>query len=61
MSLGNGGRHFFIYYVIVILTVLNGASMIRFLSFAFPDKDKAGLVIGLLINMVFFLVVMIYM
>eukprot|EP00250_Pteridium_aquilinum_P022490 c25391_g3_i1 orf=250-2904(-) len=51
MSMADGGWHFIVYYVIIILTVLNGASMVRFMSFSAPDMDKAGLFVGTLVTL----------
>eukprot|EP00250_Pteridium_aquilinum_P022489 c25391_g2_i1 orf=308-5194(-) len=51
MSMADGGWHFIVYYVIIILTVLNGASMVRFISFSAPDMDKGGLFTGILVSL----------
>ena len=47
LSITNGGWHFFVYYLVIILTVLNGASMVRFFSFFAPSKEKAGMFTGI--------------
>ena len=47
LNITNGGWHFFVYYLVIILTVLNGASMVQFFSFFAPSKEKAGMFTGI--------------
>ncbi|MCO5571123.1 hypothetical protein L7F22_024855 [Adiantum nelumboides] len=53
MSLADGGWHFFVYYAVIVLTVLNGSSMVRTLSFTARDIDRAVLYIGVLVTLMF--------
>ncbi|KAH7282783.1 hypothetical protein KP509_35G047300 [Ceratopteris richardii] len=51
MSVADGGWHFFVYFAVVLLTALNGSAMVRFLGFAVPNMDKAGLIIGVFVTL----------
>jgi hypothetical protein len=46
LSLDQGGWHFWVFYVIISLTVLNGAAMVRFLAAFAPDLVAANGMIG---------------
>jgi ABC-type multidrug transport system permease subunit len=49
LSLDQGGWHFWVFYVIISLTVLNGAAMVRFLAAFAPDLVAANGMIGVLV------------
>jgi hypothetical protein len=46
LNVNNGGWHFWVFYLIMLLTVINGASLVRFLAYFAPDRDAANAVIG---------------
>ena len=46
LTVKDGGWHFWVYYIIVTLTAINGASMVRFMAFVTPDRDAANGLIG---------------
>jgi len=46
LSVDDGGWHFWVYYVILTLSTINGASLVRFMAYFAPDRDAANAVIG---------------
>jgi hypothetical protein len=50
LSLDQGGWHFFVFYIIISLTVLNGAAMVRFMAVFAPDLVAANGMIGKLMT-----------
>ncbi|KAH7447131.1 hypothetical protein KP509_01G092800 [Ceratopteris richardii] len=51
MTTSDGGWHFFVYYAVIVLTALNGSSMVRFLGFSVTNLDKAGMLIGIMVTL----------
>jgi ABC-type multidrug transport system ATPase subunit/ABC-type multidrug transport system permease subunit len=49
LSLDAGGWHFWVYYIIVTLSALNGASLVRFMAYFAPTRDAANALIGVVI------------
>lgn len=49
LSLNQGGWHFWVFYIIISLTVLNGNAMVRFLAMFAPDLVAANGLIGILV------------
>uniref|UniRef100_A0A7I4CW03 ABC transporter domain-containing protein n=1 Tax=Physcomitrium patens TaxID=3218 RepID=A0A7I4CW03_PHYPA len=49
LSVKDGGWHFWVYYVILSLTAINGASLVRFMAYFAPDRDAANAIIGILV------------
>lgn len=47
LNVNDGGWHFWVYYVIMTLSVINGASLVRFMAYFAPDRDAANAVIGI--------------
>lgn len=47
LSIKDGSWHFWVFYVIMTLTALNGASLVRFLAYFSPDRDAANALIGI--------------
>lgn len=47
LSVKDGGWHFWVYYVILSLTAINGASLVRFMAYFAPDRDAANAIIGM--------------
>lgn len=46
LSIKDGSWHFWVFYVIMILTALLGASLVRFMAYFAPDRDTANALIG---------------
>ncbi|BBN17690.1 protein MpABCG27 [Marchantia polymorpha subsp. ruderalis] len=49
LSISEGGWNFWVFYVVIILTVMHGAAVVRCLSALLPDLAAAGGVLGLLV------------
>ncbi|KAL3689857.1 hypothetical protein R1sor_016166 [Riccia sorocarpa] len=49
LSLSEGGWHFWVFYAVIVLTVLHGSAMVRCLSALLPDPATASGVVGLLV------------
>lgn len=47
LSVDDGGWHFWVYYLIMTLSTINGASLVRFMAFFAPDRDAANAIIGI--------------
>jgi hypothetical protein len=45
LSFEDGGWHFWVYYLIVTLIALNGASLVHFMSYFALDRDVANAMI----------------
>ncbi|KAJ7522816.1 hypothetical protein O6H91_18G028200 [Diphasiastrum complanatum] len=52
LTVKEGGWHFWVFYIIVVLTVLNGAAMVRFISSIAPDLVAASSTIGLVVSVI---------
>jgi hypothetical protein len=50
LSLEDGGWHFWVYYLIVTLTALNGASLVYFMAYFALDRDAANAMIGMCVS-----------
>lgn len=46
LSIKDGSWHFWVFYVIMSLTALHGASLVRFMAYFAPDRDAANALIG---------------
>jgi hypothetical protein len=51
LSLEDGGWHFWVYYIIVTLSALNGASLVRFMAYFAPTRDAANAMIGMCVSL----------
>jgi hypothetical protein len=51
LSLQDGGWHFWVYYLIVTLSALNGASLVRFMAYFAPTRDAANAMIGMCVSL----------
>jgi hypothetical protein len=51
LSLDAGGWHFWVYYIIVTLSALNGASLVRFMAYFAPTRDAANALIGMCVSL----------
>ncbi|KAL2613833.1 hypothetical protein R1flu_025525 [Riccia fluitans] len=49
LSLSEGGWHFWVFYAVIVLTVLHGSAMVRCLSAVLPDLAAASGLLGLLV------------
>lgn len=46
LSVDDGGWHFWVYLIIMNLTAINGASLVRFMAYFAPDRDVANALTG---------------
>ncbi|KAG6540811.1 hypothetical protein Mapa_017836 [Marchantia paleacea] len=49
LSISEGGWNFWVFYVVIVLTVMHGAAVVRCLSALLPDLAAASGVLGLLV------------
>ena len=47
LSVKDGSWHFWVFYVIMCLTAINGSSLVRFMAYYAPDRDTANALIGI--------------
>jgi len=47
LSIKDGSWHFWVFYVIMSLTAINGSSLVRFMAYFAADRDAANALIGI--------------
>ena len=47
LNVQSGGWHFWVFYLIMTLSAINGASLVRFMAYFAPDRDIANAIFGI--------------
>jgi hypothetical protein len=46
LNVESGSWHFWVFYLLMCLTAINGSSLVRFMAYFAPDRDAANSLIG---------------